>query len=336
MDTQYNPTFKVMLAGVDITADVSASIIHIRYEDSIEGESDECSIECENIDGRWFNEWYPKYGDHLQISLGYGNDLIEYSKCEIAEITFNRYPDTVEVTALSTGVKSEVRDRKSTAFTNTTLKGIVQKLATLNKFKVVGEIKHIPINRITQYQETDVAFLLRLATTYGHSFKIVEDQLVFMDLDKLKEQDAVRVIDYAETISFSITDKIKDVYAEIQLRQQNNKKKQSEQVTRKLTDKERESKQMRVMNVSYQNRSEGNAKADAALKAANDEKTLGDIEVIGDPLLVAGSVVKLTGIGKLTGLYLITKSVHEKSQEGYRTGFDVKRIDEKEEKDAKA
>lgn len=43
----------------------------------------------------------------------------------------------------------------------------------------MGSIESIRIDRVTQYAETDVGFLRRLASEYGYAVKVVGDQLIF-------------------------------------------------------------------------------------------------------------------------------------------------------------
>lgn len=321
----FEPDFKIVFAGKDITTDVSEDMISLSYSDFIDGQSDECSVTFCNIDGKWFDDWYPNKGDALQISLGYKNQLVEYSKCEIESIEFKRFPDEVTITALSTGIKKAVRTRKSKAFDGRTLRSIAEEVGKAHDLKVVGDIKDITIQRATQYQETDVGFLLRLSKTYGYTFKIVDEQLVFTSLDEIKKGDVSRVLSYEDMLEFSIIDKIKDVAKEAEVRKQDVKKKT---VAKKRVLAEGEtSYDMKVINVSYGSEAEGQAKAKAALDEENEDKTVAEVTVVGDPMLVAGSVITLTDIGKLSGDYYINESRHEfDSSEGYKTALTIKSI----------
>lgn len=324
----FEPDFKIVFAGKDITTDVSQDIVSLSYSDFIDGQSDECTVIFSNIDGKWFNDWYPNKGDALQISLGYKDQLIEYSKCEIESIEFKRFPDEVTITALSTGIKKAVRTRKSKAFDGKTLKAIAEEIAKAHGFKVVGEIKDITIKRATQYQETDVGFLLRLSKTYGHTFKIVDNQLVFTSLEEIKKGDVNRVLSYEDMLEFSITDKIKDVAKEAEVRKQDVKQKTT--AKKRVLAEGETSYDMKVIHTNYGSAEEGQAKAKAALAEENEDKTVAEIRLVGDPTLVAGAVITLTDIGKLSGDYYINESRHEyDSNEGYTTALTIKSIVER-------
>lgn len=56
----------------------------------------------------------------------------------------------------------------------------------------MGSIESIKIDRVTQYAETDVGFLRRLASEYGYAVKVVSDQLIFSHLATLRSQEPVR------------------------------------------------------------------------------------------------------------------------------------------------
>lgn len=321
----FEPDFKIVFAGKDITADVSDDVIRLTYSDFIDGQSDECSVTFCNIDGKWFDDWYPNKGDALQISLGYKDQLVEYSKCEIESIEFQRFPDEVTITALSTGVNKAVRTRKSKAFDGRTLRSIAEEVGKAHDLKVTGEIKDITIQRATQYQETDVGFLLRLSKTYGYTFKIVDEQLVFTSLDEIKKVDASSALSYENMLEFRITDKIKDVAKEAEIRKQDVKKKVV--MKRRVLAEGETSQDMKVINESYGSVEEGQAKAKAALDQENEDKTVAEVRVVGDPTLVAGAVITLTDIGKLSGDYYINESRHEfDSLDGYATTLVIKSI----------
>jgi phage protein D len=57
-----------------------------------------------------------------------------------------------------------------------------------HQLKLVGSIESIKIDRVTQYAETDVSFLRRLASEYGYAVKVVSDQLNFSHLATLRGQ----------------------------------------------------------------------------------------------------------------------------------------------------
>lgn len=323
---KFEPDFKIMIAGKDVTSDISADIISLEYCDYVDGQSDECSVEVHNTDGKWLDAWFPNKGDILKISLGYKNGLVDYSDCEIDSLEFEFYPHTLRICALSAGITKGVRTRKGKAYENTTLANIAASIAQKNKLKVVGKIKNIQIKRATQYQERDVEFLLRISKEHGHTFKIVGDQLVFTDQKDAKDQEPVRVIKAEELMRLSIRDKLKDVARSVTIKYQAKGKKKYREKT--IEAKGKTSSDKVIINARYDDEEEGENKAQAALDEQNDDKTQATLTLLGDPKLVAGLTIELTDIGKLSGKYMINSSRHSYGRsDGYTTDLDCKRVD---------
>ena len=68
------------------------------------------------------------------------------------------------------------------------------------------------------------------------------------------------------------------------------------------------------------------ARADAALEAADDQVG-GTLTLVGSPKLVAGQVMRLTGYGQMSGNYLVKQSRHSYSRmTGYTTELEVKML----------
>ena len=173
MSNVQKPDFTLFYEKTNITAEIEPSLIELTYTDYLEGQSDELSVQFEDINGKWIRQWFPTQGDKLKVAIGYqGEPLVEIGAFEIDEVEYSYHPSSITLRALSTGISKSNRTLKPKAYENTTLAQVVAMVAERLKLKVVGKIRHIPIQRITQYQERDVEFLARLAREYHHSFKI--------------------------------------------------------------------------------------------------------------------------------------------------------------------
>ncbi|WP_139761946.1 contractile injection system protein, VgrG/Pvc8 family, partial [Salmonella enterica] len=73
----------------------------------------------------------------------------------------------------ATSVNNALRTKSSRGFESTTLAAIAGRIAKKHQLKLVGSIESIKIDRVTQYAETDVGFLRRLASEYGYAVKVV-------------------------------------------------------------------------------------------------------------------------------------------------------------------
>lgn len=221
------------------------------------------------------------------------------------------------------------------AYENTTLAQVVAAVANRLKLKVVGKIRHIPIQRITQYQERDVEFLARLAREYHHSFKIVGNQLVFTDKDELGQSKPVVVLDESECISLRLRDRIKDTAKQVEIKGFDTSGKKVVKKSKKATALRPKMKQAQAasgdtlkITTRGESQEQIDAIGDAALSEQNEDQSAGDITLIGNPKLVAGSTIMLKNLGVFSGKYLIKQSRHSISRnQGYITNIEVRMLE---------
>lgn len=327
------PYVQLTLSDADITNDVSPNLLTLSYTDYLDGMSDELTVSFYDERDQWINAWWPKQGDLLSLQLGYFQALQKFGDFELDEIAYRHPPSVITLRALSTGLSKSNRTLKAKAYENTTLSGIVKTIAKRMKLKLTGKIKEVSITRATQYQESDVAFLTRLAREYGHSFKIVKDKLVFTPIDELSEQEPVLTLSPRDMINVNLRDRISTVAKSVKVIGYDAKKK------RKIS-KKRKAKSVRKKNpltnydelvivTKAENAEQMQARADAAATDQAQEQCAGSITLLGNPKLVAGQTVKLSGYGKFSGLYLVNHSRHEVNRSsGYKTVIEVKMVEE--------
>lgn len=330
------PDFSMLYEKTNITADIEPHLLELTYTDNLEGESDELTVAFEDISGKWIRQWYPTQGDKLKAAIGYKfAQLTDIGAFEIDEVEYNYHPSYIQIKALSTGIAKANRTLKPKAYENTTLKQIVGIIAGRLKLKVVGTIKHIPVQRATQYQERDVEFLARLAREYHHSFKIVGDQLVFTDKDELGKSEAVVTLEEKDTISISLRDRIKDTAKEVDVsgydangKKVIKKRKKAKALRENMKQAQSASGDTLKVVTRGETQEQIDARADAALAEQNDDQTAGNITVIGNPKLVAGSTLALRNLGIFSGKYLIKSSRHSIVRGGgYTTSLEVRMLE---------
>ena len=280
----------------DITASVEPYLLSFSYTDYLGEQSDELQLHFEDVDGRWLRSWFPEQGDKL--SLGCGDQftgIINWGSFELAEIEWQRNQqsgDVVSLKALSTGIRHANRTLQPKAYENMMLADIVKVIAARLKLTVSGSIKPIKIQRITQYQERDVEFLARLAKQYGHTFKIVDKKLVFTRNDALSQQEAVLVMQPENLLSIRLRDLIKGTPDKAVVTGYDAKKKRAiraERKTKPLRPKARRKTSADTLKITQskgESQAETNARADAALQDAQEERCAGNITLFGNALLV--------------------------------------------------
>lgn len=331
------PDFELFYGQTKITQDVKPYLLELTYTDGLVGQSDELSVTFEDRDFKWINGWFPTQGDELSLSLGYqGMGLVNLGVFEIDEIEFfyGSGGSVVSIKALSTGLSKASRTLIPKAYEKTTLANIVRMVADKLKLSVTGKIRHIEIDRVTQYQERDVEFLTRLAKEYHHSFKIVGKTLVFTTMDSLQEQAAVMVLDLSQTLSIRLKDRIKDTAKSVEVTGFNPKSKKAIKAKKDSTNKRKgkttkaskEPKRTDTLKIITRGESQAqiDAKATSAVNAQDDEQQAGNIIVIGNPKLLAGNTLMLQGFGVFSGKYLIKSARHTFNRMGYTTEIEIR------------
>ncbi|UGA40140.1 hypothetical protein JOS77_12800 [Chromobacterium haemolyticum] len=176
------PAFELSYNGKSITADIARHALSVSYTDHLSGESDELDVELEDVDGRWLDGWYPDKGATLALKLGYrGAALVAAGSFDIDEVEYRSPPSTVRIRALATGVQHPLRTKNGRAYEQITLQALAQRVAKRHRMKLQGKIETVNIDRLTQYHETDLQFLQRVADQHGYVCKVIDNnrKLVF-------------------------------------------------------------------------------------------------------------------------------------------------------------
>lgn len=331
------PAFALFYEKTDITASLKDNLIELSFIDYMEGESDELSVTFFDEEGKWIKDWFPTQGDKLHLQLGYEGRLVSVGSFEIAEIDYahDQGGSVVSLKALATGLKKSNRTLKPRAFENTTLANIVGEVAKKQGLKLVGNIDPLPVQRITQYQETDLQFLTRLAKLYGYYFKIQGQSLVFYKRTDLETGNVVRTIDFSEVLNLSLKDRITRAYQYVTVQgfDANTKKTFTAKIKAKPARADfKQAKDENGDTLSLSVRAESQAQVDAIANAnlAQNRETnqAGNLKLVGDPCLVAGQIITLSGVGVFNGKHLVTKAIHSLSRtEGYTTELDFRLVE---------
>lgn len=330
------PIFTLWYLKKDITSDITPYVTRVTYTDNIKNESDTIEVELDDTDGRWLDKWYPGKGDTLTLKMGYqGEKLLACGTFSIDEIEVNSPPSTVSIRGVATSVNNALRTKSSRGFENTTLAAIAGRIAKKHKLTLVGSIETIKIDRITQYAETDVAFLRRLASEYGYAVKIVSDKLIFSHLATLRSQEPVKQLTPQDVARFSLRDTINRVYksASVKHQKSDDKKLIVYEADGGTSDSDKQLKKGKVtsadtlkVNSRVSDPDSARIKADSALASHNEYQQSGSLSLMGASQLTAGNKIDLTGFGQLSGPWLITTARHSLDRSGgYVTELDIAR-----------
>ncbi|EAW3045192.1 phage protein D [Salmonella enterica] len=332
------PVFVLRYNLKDITHDITAYATSITFTDKLSGESDELEVELEDSEQRWRDAWYPGMGDTLALQLGFqGKPLADCGGFSIDEIELSGPPDSVSIRGRSAPVTRAMRTKSNRGFENTTLAAIAGRIARKHKLKLEGQIEPLTLERITQYGESDLAFLKRLANDYGYMVKVTPQKLIFSHLGKLRDAPVIRTITPQEVSRWTLRDTLHEVYKGVKNKHQNSQTRtlvtfNADNTTTTRTEKKSSSSGMStssdIINTSdrVQNDEEARAKGKAKLDRKNEYKHAGTLSLEGDLSLRAGASVMLSGFGKSDGKWLIISARHSLARSsGLTTDIDIAR-----------
>jgi phage protein D len=221
----------------------------------------------------------------------------------------------------------------------------MSRIAALEIKNVPGElaaqgegIKNIVIGRVTQHNETDLAFLNRIGKEYGYVFSIRGNQLIFISIFTIESNAPVAELDKTDLLNWSITDKTLQTYKQVNVKYHNpeNKTVSEYKVSNDfnpifpLLDKPFQSTNSNdTLNIhtKAENNQQAEEKAKVALYRANSLQQEGNISTPGNPYLCAGVNFDLTGLGKISGTFHIMSSTHRVDRSGgWTIDAEIKRV----------
>ncbi|EBX1663060.1 hypothetical protein DQ936_18190 [Salmonella enterica subsp. enterica serovar Oslo] len=208
---------------------------------------------------------------------------------------------------------------------------ITSSVAQKHGLTLAGKIAPLTIDRVTQYAETDVAFLKRLASEYGYTVKVTATELIFSHLPTLRCLAPVKTLRRTDVSHYTFKDTINRIYKNATVQHQNSKQKELVIYTHDSQEKTSArgaatSADTLKINSRAPDTGAAQAKANAALDSHNEYQQTGTLTLMGCPQLTAGNKIELSDFGVLSGQWLIDKSMHKLTRSGgYTTEIDISR-----------
>lgn len=174
------PAYMLTLDGEDITQNFSDRLIGLTMTDNRGFEADQLDIALDDTDGL---VELPPRGASLTLWLGWqGSALVNKGSFTVDEIEHRGAPDTLTIRGRSADFRGSLNSRREQSWHDTTLGVIVETIAQRNKLTVsiADALKAIAIPHIDQTQESDAAFLSRLAERNGASVSVKAGKLLFL------------------------------------------------------------------------------------------------------------------------------------------------------------
>lgn len=321
------PIINIIWNKRNVTKILNEYILSLTYTDYLKGQSDELTLKLINPENLFNNDWYPQKGDKIQAQIGYsGQKMLNCGTFSIdePEFEFLREGDFVTIKSLGASINEKVREVNSRPFDNKTLVQIAREIGKKHGFEVRGTQGHYKIARVSQYRESDLAFLARISSQYGYIFKLTDNILTFTRVADIEQAEPLSFITRKNIKSLRLRDSSTKTYNACSVKYQNPKTGKLVSYTAK-TETTGTKRETLKLNETCATKQEAVSRANAGLKSGQITVS-GSIELMeGNPYFMAGSMHTLSGFGKLDGRYKVNQTSHEVTKDDWSISGEIEK-----------
>lgn len=316
------PKFKITADNTDITALINTRLLSISITDEFGLVSDTMIIDLDNRDGKLDT---PPRGAELAIDIGY-DELYPMGKFIVDEIEIKSPPATMTITGRASN--SMFRDMgaflspRTESHQKKTVSNIVNTIAKRYGLKasITPEFSNIMVEHLDQTDESDSAFLMRLAADYGAGIKVAGGTLLFIEPMSGKFPDGTPLP--------SITIRTGDI-SSYRMRIQERGK--YDKVIAKYYDFDAaEVKETSIgdkspiftLKETFRSKSIARARAKRKMTEITQGTKNLSLELIGNPTLSAESKITIS-LAEIAGDWIIKSARHRLDSGGYKTSIEA-------------
>ncbi len=307
----------------DLVGEVSAIVV----EDYEHGQADSIELTFQDVKKIWQGDWYPERGDIITLKIGYKDEpLLDCGTFELDEIQIDMPPDHLTVRARSAFASKKLKQANSVRYEKTTLREMASSIAGVHTLDFQFEGENVTFESITQYRESDLVFLRRLADLCGFILKITDKKLVLYARELIEDHPETVTLTRADVRRLSLretsTAEIKTARSAFYDYRTNkvHEAVQSSAVKPLAPDESRiyDRAENPAHSIRY---------AKVGMRDADYRRTIGVITTLGNQELLAGINIKLKDYKQFDGLYFVEHARHEiTGKERYETHLVVKRV----------
>ncbi|MBC3911569.1 contractile injection system protein, VgrG/Pvc8 family [Undibacterium umbellatum] len=178
------PAFAITLDDQDITSKIYPRLVSLTLTEARENAVDELNITIDDSDGRVA---IPRKGVKITLQLGWEHSgMVDKGSFVVDEVEHEGAPDMLVLRARSAEMAKPVRTRKDRSFDKKTVADIVGQIAKDNGLtpKVSQSLQSKIIDHIDQTNESDINFLNRLGKRFDAVATVKKDALLFLPIDE--------------------------------------------------------------------------------------------------------------------------------------------------------
>ncbi|PPA31289.1 late control protein D [Aeromonas jandaei] len=174
------PAYQVMVDGRDVSGPLRPRLMHMTITDNRGFSADTIEIALDDSDGKLA---MPRRGATLQASIGWqGGPLVDKGTFKIDEVEHGGAPDVLTIRGKSADLRGSMNKLRERSWHVETIGAIVEQLAARYGLtpSVDDAFKGMVIDHIDQTNESDLAFLTRLATVQDAIATVKSGRLMFI------------------------------------------------------------------------------------------------------------------------------------------------------------
>lgn len=332
----------ILYEGVNVTKELTQDLISLNYIDNLDC-ADELEINIKDIERKWLNQWHPRKGDKIEVTIvGENWDTYGDTKnypCGVFQvdgITYSGPPSIISIKAISMDIKANYKDEKrNKSWENVTLKDILSEITSRASKTMIYEVeKTIKYNRVEQTLESDLELLNRLCEHEGLSLKSAVDRIIVFNREKFEKDEIIESIVLTPNLNFSIDSDDVDTYDTCVIEYYDSSLKETLVGEFKAPDREgyKENTE-RVLRLKENNSIPGESKSEkeqflkrkakSKLRSKNSNETKINISNLkGDFKTWAGANIQLTNFGIFSGKYIINR-ITRNIGDGYKQTLEL-------------
>jgi len=211
------PKFRLIANNKDVTQHIDKNLISLNFHD-------ESGTKADKIDIKVYGDFIrPKYKDKLKLYLGYKEKLEEfYCGLFIIQNTSWSKNNILTISATATDFSKNLKVLKNREFETISIKQLIEKIAKDHNLDSKCDFDDIYFPYIAQSNESDMAFLNRLAKDFNAIYSIKNNTIIFLRMDEKNTLNKV-IIDSNECENLNIKNSNKTYYKSAILKYQDTK-----------------------------------------------------------------------------------------------------------------
>lgn len=218
----------------------------------------------------------------------------------------------------------KTREKNVIGYRDKTLVDIAKQIAKKHGYTVAGSAGFIKIPYAAQYNESDLAFLKRLAASYGYIFKLTDTVITFIPVEDLENSKSILSISRKDIERASLRDSATKTYTACSAKYLNPKTGKLVTYTARSNKTGLKNETMRL-DGKYATKAQAKAATEAALRRGSKAVTGNIAFKSGQIRAIAGVNIEVDFNNSFSGKYHVTQSTHTVTPEDYKTSVEVER-----------